>query len=189
MFFDELDQFLVGFRTRNLARSEEISPEEEEDIIDELLDLFLLAYMDGSQDAANELLIDVEPSIDDAMETIEKPIGGRTFRDRVRNYLNGDMGDTTGTPAEAIARVAETESVRIYNESGLKTAKKGGAKLKTWNTVGDNRVRDQHELLNGVTSPIDGYFYTYTGDRAMHPGGFETAENNVNCRCWLTFSK
>ena len=82
MFFDELDQFLVGFRTRNLARSEEISPEEEEDIIDELLDLYLLAWYEGSQDAARELLIEVEPSIEDAREAIDRPIEGKTFRDR-----------------------------------------------------------------------------------------------------------
>ena len=130
MFFDELDQFLVGFRTRNLARSEEISPEEEEDIIDELLDLYLLAWYEGSQDAARELLIETEPSIEDAREAIDRPIEGKTFRDRVRDYLNGDMGQTTGTPAEAIARVAETDSVRLYNEAGLSTAVRAGQRKR-----------------------------------------------------------
>ena len=189
MFFDELDQFLVGFRTRNLARSEEISPEEEEDIIDELLDLYLLAWYEGSQDAARELLIEVEPSIEDAREAIDRPIEGKTFRDRVREYLNGDMGQTTGTPAEAIARVAETDSVRLYNEAGLSTAVKGGATKKTWNTMGDNRVRDTHSPLQGQTVPIDADFYTWDNDKALAPGQFEKASNNVNCRCWLTFSK
>ena len=188
MFFDELDQFLVGFRTRNLARSEEISPEEEDDIIDELLDLYLLAWYEGSQDAARELLIEVEPSIEDARKAIDRPIEGKTFRDRVREYLNGEMGQTTGTPAEAIARVAETDSVRLYNEAGLSTAVKNGATKKTWRTMLDNRVRDAHAILEGQTVPVDAYFYT-DGDKALAPGQFSSADLNCGCRCRISFSK
>ena len=189
MFFDELDAFLTGFRTRDLARSEEKPPVEDEDIIDELLDLYLLAFYEGSKDAANELLIDIEPSVEDAREVINRPIAGKTFEERVRDYLNGDMGETTGTPAEAIARVADTDSVRIYNEAKLNTAAKLGATEKTWHTMGDNKVRDTHAPLDGVSAPINGQFYTWDADSAPAPGQFEKADNNVNCRCWLTFSK
>lgn len=186
MFFDELDQFLYGFRERKFAESGAKRKEEEEDIIDELLDLYLLAYFEGSKDAAEELMIDAEPSVEDAERVINKPVADKTFRERVRGYLSGDMGETTGTPAEAIARVAETDSVRIYNEAKLSTALAHGATEKTWHTMGDEKVRDTHELLDGVTSPIDGMFYTYDGDRAAAPGQFMDASNNVNCRCWLT---
>lgn len=186
MFFDELDQFLGGFRKRNLADSEEKRPREDEDIIDELLDLYLLAFYEGSKDAGKELMMDVEPSVEDAEKVINRPIAGKTFRDRVTEYLNGEMGETTGTPAEAIARVAETDSVRIYNESKLETAVNLGAKEKTWHTMEDEKVRDTHELLDGVSAPIDGLFYTYDGDRAAAPGQFADPSNNVNCRCWLT---
>ena len=186
MFFDELDQFLVGFRKRNLADSKEKRPQEDEDIIDELLDLYLLAFYEGSKDAGKELMMDVEPSVEDAEKVINRPIAGKTFRDRVTEYLNGEMGETTGTPAEAIARVAETDSVRIYNESKLETAVNLGAREKTWHTMEDDKVRDTHELLDGVSAPIDGLFYTYDGDRAAAPGQFADPSNNVNCRCWLT---
>ena len=186
MFFDELDIFLDGFRKRNLADSEEKRPKEDEDIIDELLDLYLLAYYEGSKDAGRELMMDIEPSVEDAERVINRPIAGKTFRERVTDYLNGDMGQTTGTPAEAIARVAETDSVRIYNESKLETAVNLGATEKTWHTMGDEKVRDLHEVLDGVSAPINGYFYTYTGDRALQPGGFTDPEGNVGCRCWLT---
>ena len=186
MFFDELDQFLDDFRTENLARSEAKPPQEEEDIIDELLDLYLLAFYEGSKDAAKELMIDIEPSVEDAREAINQRIDGKTFEDRVRAYASGEMGETTGTPAEAIARVAETDSVRIYNEAKLATAKKNGATTKTWHTMEDFKVRDTHTLLNGVSAPIDGYFYTYDDDKALAPCQFQKASNNVNCRCWLT---
>lgn len=190
MFFDELDVFLENFRTRQFSAQEpRRRQEEEDDIIDELLDLYLLAYFEGSREAAKELMIDEEPSVEKAAEVINRPIAGKTYKDRVREYLNGEMGETTGTPAEAIARVAETDAVRIFNEAGLETAIAGGATTKTWHTMEDNRVRDTHIPLDGVFSPIDGYFYTYDGDKATAPGKFEKTSNNVGCRCWLTYSK
>ena len=186
MFFDTLDEFLDAFRTENIARSEEKSPLEEEDIIDELLDLYLLAFYEGSKDAGKEIGKDVEPSVKDAEKVINKPIDGKTFRDRVREYAHGDMGETTGTPAEAIARVAETDSVRIYNEAKLNTAKRNGAKSKTWHTQEDGKVRDSHFLLEGTTVPIDAYFYTYTGAKAQAPSQFGDAAEDCGCRCWIT---
>lgn len=185
MFFDVLDQFLDGFRTRKFDRSEEKPIEEDEDIIDELLDLYLLAFYEGSQDAARELMIDIEPSVEDAERIINEPIAGKTYKDRVRDYLSGDMGETTGTPAEAIARVAETDSVRIYNEAKLETGLKNGATSKTWFTMEDSRVRDTHQFLQNMTVPIDAKFYTYDGDSAQAPCQFSKPENCVNCRCWI----
>ena len=188
MFFDELDTFLATFRTRVFDPAK-ATKREEDDIIDELLDLYLLAYYEGSQDAARELLVDVEPSVKEAGEIINRPIDGKTYKERVRDYLNGDMGETTGTPAEAIARVADTDSIRIYNEAKLATAKANGATEKTWHTMLDNKVRDTHAPLDGVSAPIDGHFYTWDADKALAPGQFDKAENNCGCRCWLTFSK
>lgn len=186
MFFDELDIFLDGFRKREIVHSEAKPPQEDEDIIDELLDLYLLAYYEGSKDAGRELMMDVEPSVEDAERAINRPIADKTFRERVTAYLNGEMGETTGTTAEAIARVAETDSVRIYNEAKLDTAIGLGASIKTWHTMEDNRVRDTHTFLEGVSAPIDGYFYTYTGAKALAPGQFGDAAEDVGCRCWLT---
>ena len=180
MFFDELDIFLDGFKRRYAIGSEAKSTKaEEEDIIDELLDLYLLAYYEGSKDAGEELMVDIEPSVEDADEVINRPIAGETFKERVRKHIS------EGKPTE-IARVAETDSVRIYNEAKLSTALSHGATEKTWHTMEDERVRDTHEFLDGVSAPIDGLFYTYDGDMAAQPGGFNDPQNNVNCRCWIT---
>lgn len=188
MFFDELDVFLEGFRSR-VFDPKTVTKEEEEDIIDELLDLYLLAYFEGSQEAARALMVDIEPDVEAAKESIDKKIDGKDYKDRVREYLHGEMGETTGTPAEAIARVADTDAVRIFNEGGMDAAIAGGAMMKTWRTMEDEKVRDTHRPLDGVSSPIDGYFYTYDGDKASAPGQFSKAQNNVNCRCQLEFSK
>jgi hypothetical protein len=156
--------------------------EEEEDIIDELLDLFLLAYAMGNSVTNDNLSSNYSPSVDDVMEVVDAKVAGKTWRERVEDYFaNG------GTGAD-ITRIADTEMHRIANTAALDTAKRAKAKNKTWVTMLDDRVRDTHDYLEGVTVGIDDDFITYDGDRASAPGLFSLASNNVNCRCELLFS-
>lgn len=60
---------------------------------------------------------------------------------------------------------------------------------KTWNTMGDDRVRDTHAVLDGTSKALNEAFFTIDGDSAMSPGRFILPENNVGCRCWLTYKK
>lgn len=60
--------------------------------------------------------------------------------------------------------------------------------VKKWVTMGDEKVRDTHEFLNGVKVDLHERFYTYDGDSAMFPSDFQLASNNTNCRCVLSFS-
>ena len=156
--------------------------EEEEDIIDELLDLFLLAYAMGNEVTNENLSSNWMPSTDEVMQVVDAEVADKTWRERVEDYFaNG------GTGAD-IARIADTEMHRIANTAALNTAKKAGATSKTWVTMLDDRVRETHDYLEGMTVGIDEDFYTYDGDHASAPGLFELAENNVNCRCELLFS-
>ena len=156
--------------------------EEEEDIIDELLDLFLLAYAMGNEVTNENLSSNYQPSVDQVMSVVDAKVAGETWRERVEGYFaNGGTG-------EDIARIADTEMHRIANTAALDTAKKAGATSKTWVTMLDDRVRETHDYLEGMTVDIDEDFYTYDGDHASAPGLFELAENNVNCRCELMFS-
>ena len=156
--------------------------EEEEDIIDELLDLFLLAYAMGNEVTNENLSSNYQPSVDQVMSVVDAKVAGETWRERVEGYFaNGGTG-------EDIARIADTEMHRIANTAALDTAKKAGATSKTWVTMLDDRVRETHDYLEGMTVGIDEDFYTYDGDHASAPGLFELAENNVNCRCELLFS-
>ena len=175
--FDELNKFNVQIREQYAA-----GKVSEEDIIDELLDLFLLAYALGNEVTNENLGSDWKPSADEAKEVIDEKVAGKTWRERVKEYTLTD-----GT-ADDIIRIAETESHRIANTSALDTANKAGATQKTWVTMMDDRVRETHDYLEGMTVGIGEDFYTYDGDHASAPGGFELAENNVNCRCELVFS-
>ena len=183
--FDELNNFTLKLRGMfpdgRLPPREE-AREEEEDIIDEMLDLFLLAYAQGNTVTSENLSFDWTPTVDDAMETVDKEVAGKTWRQRVEEYFsnNGSVDD--------LIRIAETEAHRDANESALTTAKRAGATKKTWLTMLDERVRSTHEYLEGMTVGINEDFYTYDGDHASAPGLFDLAENNVNCRCELVFS-
>jgi hypothetical protein len=83
---------------------------------------------------------------------------------------------------------------RMYNLGAIDTAEEvqqinGINILKEWHTVGDDKVRETHKYLEGYKIPLDERFYTFDGDSALYPGGFEEAQNNVGCRCILIYTE
>ena len=180
-------------------------------IIDEILEMLIMAYMYGNE-AGNTMLygsdvvdqivpeqegpnrvIDIDT--DDMKRAVFKVIAGKNWEQRITEYLD----DENGTVDDVI-RVVDTDMNRIYNDSILNVGERaedeepedGGAVkptvMKTWQTVLDDRVRDQHSYLEGMTIPVGRRFYTYTGDSARYPGDFSDPNNNCNCRCRLSLS-
>ena len=111
-------------------------------------------------------------------KSIDKKIDKETWRDRLRKT----------TTKEEIERIFVTESRRVFSEGQYDSAK-GRATHKKWHTQEDEKVRDTHWYLDGLEVKIDDYFYTLSGDRAMHPLGFGIASEDVNCRCFLEYIK
>lgn len=177
--FDELNKFDLSIRERFLNGLERT---DREDIIDELLDLFLLAYAQGNEVTNANLNFDWEPSIEDVGNTVNAEVAGKTWRERVDEYF-----DNGGT-ADDIIRIADTETHRIANTAAIDTARRAGAKNKTWVTMMDDRVRADHDYLEGMTVGIDEDFYTWQGYHAPAPGLFGVPEEDINCRCELIFS-
>ena len=180
--FDELNSVADDIRAKIAKTDGKLEKEDEEDIIDELLDLFLLAYATGNGVTNDNLSSSWKPTVDEVMDTVDAKVAGKTWEERVREYAEN------GGTADDIVRIAETETHRIANEAALNTAKKAGATSKTWQTMMDDRVRETHDYLLGVTVGINDDFITFDGDSAPAPGMFSLAENNVNCRCELIFS-
>lgn len=178
--FDELNRFTADLRER-FPSGKLVFSDDFEDIIDLMLDLFLLAYAQGNEITNASLSSNWQPTLDEVMETVDKKVAGKTWRERVEEYF------ANGGSVDDIVRIAETETHRDANEAALNTAIHGGATSKTWVTMLDDRVRDTHFPLEGQTIPIDADFYTWDGDMAQAPGQFNKAENNVNCRCELQF--
>lgn len=180
--FDELNKFTVNLQERFPDGKLVVTDSEEEDIIDELLDLFLLAYAMGNEVTNENLSSNWMPSVDEVMNTVNAKVAGKTWRERAEEYFS------SGGTVDDLIRIAETEVHRDANTAALETARKAGAKNKTWITMMDEKVRDTHQYLEGMTVGIDEDFWTYDNDHASAPGLFEFAENNINCRCELLFS-
>lgn len=188
MPFDELNTFkamVTEYKTQPLALSEK--EKLRDDIWDYIEYLLFEAYVYGNVQAMDDLgLLDRDPQelIDrDEMErVINEPVAGKTYRDRIREYL--DAEDST---IEDFQRVAETDATRVYNAGVVDGGKNSGVPgvQKQWITMEDEKVRSTHEYLQSMTVPLDADFYTYDGDHARAPGLFTLPENNINCRCTL----
>ena len=179
---DEINKFSSYLRKR-FPSGKVLSQEDHEDIIDEMLDLFLLAYTMGNEVTNASLSSDWTPTLDEVLETVDKRVAGKTWRERAEKYF------ANGGSVDELLRIVETEAHRDANEAALKTAVVAGAKTKTWMTMMDDKVRETHYPLEGQTIPIEADFYTWDGDKGSAPGLFERPENNVNCRCELMFGR
>lgn len=178
---DELNRLEVEIRDR--FGDEHLKFDDDyEDVIDMMLDLFLLAYAMGNSVTNENLSSNYQPSVDEVMSVVDAKVAGETWRERVEGYfVNG------GTGAD-LARIATTETHRIANQAAYETAKKAGATEKTWHCMMLPTSRDTHIYLDGVKAPIDGEFYSFKGGSTMYPGQWGIAEEDVNCLCWLSFS-
>jgi hypothetical protein len=86
--------------------------------------------------------------------------------------------------------IAEEETNSAWNEADFAEEKENGSKFKTWATIGDNKVRESHREVDGLTIPIDQPF-ELEGGLMMYPrdDSLGASDEEINgCRCWLEFS-
>ena len=85
---------------------------------------------------------------------------------------------------------AEDQSNVIYDISDFDDALHGNYTYKTWETAGDNHVRNSHVEVEGLTIPIDEPFQLQ-GGYMMYPHddslGVDESEL-IMCRCSLSYS-
>ena len=148
-----------------------------DDIIEDMFGVFLLSYYRG----VATVNPDYKPTLREVKETIDDEVQGKTWRERMREHY-----EQGGTIAD-VTRIIETEAHRDANTAAYEAAKKAGCTTKTWHTMLDDKVRDSHRYLQGVTIPIDAEFYSAYGGHTMFPGQWGIAEEDCNCRCWLTY--
>ena len=142
-----------------------------------------LVYAYGWKDAEEIVgLVPFRDGFDD--KAVNLDIDHKTFRDRVEEQVED------GT-LEGLLRIIDSESHRDYNAGVYDAAKESGIPglKKKWGTMMDERVRDTHDYLEGMTVGIDEKFYTYTGASALYPGGFGDPSEDCNCRCIITLQK
>lgn len=198
--FDELNEIrttISGEMTEMLARDKRIDRKRCEDIIFELI---TMGYVYGIEVAGLDLEEDLPVDAERMRDVAWKRTAGENFSDRIGNHLQAfeqsPMDEAAVNKlADQLSVLAETETHRAIN-----TGEQDGADYyaeehpqetlyKMWVTMGDDRVRDTHDYLEGAIVPKDARFYTYDGDSAKVPGGFTLPENNCGCRCLLKWIK
>jgi hypothetical protein len=188
MPFDELNTFrqmVTEYKTEPLTNDER--ERLRDDIWDYIEFLLIEAYTYGNVQAMQDLgLLDKDPAdlINRGVmeQTINEEIAGKTYKDRIREYL-----DDENSTVEDFTRVAETDATRVYNAGVVDGGRNSGIRgvRKQWITMDDDRVRSTHDYLADMVVPLNEDFYTYDGDHARAPGLFTLPENNINCRCTL----
>lgn len=128
--------------------------------------------------------LDTEPDETVRREAIYAEVDGKTFADRITEYAAGGLEVFEAK----VLNLAETDGHRVRScgllDAGAELTDAGLTVTKTWRGVMDERERDPHVALEGVTVPYDGNF-EIGGFKAPAPGLFGVAELDCNCRCVL----
>ena len=102
------------------------------------------------------------------------------FNRQAREEILAQRGNEPYTPQNEAQRASSSTR-------GVRPVPGAQVVEKVWATMEDERVRETHNLLDGVGVPLGTLFVTIDGDSARYPGDFTKAENNTNCRCILTY--
>jgi hypothetical protein len=179
------NSYVLAFDELNaLTSTSYYSATETEQVIDDVLSFLIKAYQLGIQAASKMLAYDLSLDVNSMRDAIYAVIDGKTFEDRVADHVtSGDLG--------RLQALVESEYQRVFNiaicDGGSQFQRdRGWGVSKTWTTMMDEKVRDTHKYLEGMTVALDEEFYTYDGDHAPAPHGFTKVENNANCRCVVT---
>lgn len=179
---DELNALIERLKANTDAYGK-VRKEYEDELFEDIIDLYLLGVLGGIDTANEDTGADVRLSADDVSEIVYRPVAKKTWVQRIREYMN------SGTEEE-IAKVIDTDLHRIYNEAQFNAAVKSGIECrKRWSAILDERTRDAHVLLNGAVVGLNEYFYATDGSKALYPGGFGVAEQDCNCRCEIVYVK
>ena len=205
MTFDELNQ-LVGmkrsepfddyFAPMKLSKerkSQRIRLAEEFD--DEFL--YVLSLMFYSQKFNDDVVRDLYDRYLQAMIAAgivinnEHEMQAQKFAIQAVSTTNKHLDDPYYYSEDRARLCAEDQANFVGDISDLREAIDAGMNYKTWETVGDDRVRPSHVEVEGVTIPIDEPFELAGGYMmAPHDSSMGVDESEiVMCRCSLSFSR
>lgn len=96
----------------------------------------------------------------------------------IKNRFTHDMNNAF--------RIAQTEGHRVSQETAFDTAKRykeqGADIVKQWDSTMDRKTRPHHVKLDGQIRELEDPFEV-EGHKAMYPGGFGIASEDIRCRC------
>lgn len=114
-------------------------------------------------------------------EVLNDGIEAGSSIDEIAGDIEDTFDDIDSGRAETIARTevgyaSNAASTAAYELSGL-------VSKREWVATQDDRVRDDHDEMDGQTVDMDEPFTAPDGATAMFPGDFGVGEQDINCRC------
>jgi hypothetical protein len=109
----------------------------------------------------------------------------RKFKARAESIATYETQSAAESTKMAEAQVTSGRAPSIGGEVTRRPERRITPATKTWQTMGDNRVRASHRAVNGQTVPIDQPFQVGTS-MLMYPADSSLgadAKEIVNCRC------
>lgn len=108
---------------------------------------------------------------------------GKTLR-----QIAGDIQGDIGSDEVRAQRIATTELTGSLNAghvvNGEEAEEAGVTIVKTWVTIGDDKVRPDHEESDGQVVEGSAGLFDVGGEQAPYPGFADlSADNRINCRC------
>lgn len=114
---------------------------------------------------------------------------GSSYYDISKGIAAGMTGDYSKMRGGALGKamtIARTEGHRIStasaHDAAVKSKEAGADVVKQWDAALDRRTRPHHSQLDGQIRELDEPFEV-AGRKAMYPGGFGVASEDINCRC------
>lgn len=177
--FDEIHALVEEIGCTSVVEYEALSAEERRRRKDKFWDCLWDWLLDGW--AAGLLFVGKDKDIPDLTKVLNWVYP--------RGKTTSEIYERDITDKEKLQRMIEAEANRCFNTGVIEAVRDVKGVMKTWETMGDERVRESHDYLEGMTIPFDEEFVTIGGDSALAPGMFQEAENNCNCRCWISITK
>ena len=145
-------------------------------------------------------------------KALKTPVGGLTIdlrMDRIRDDLANKMtsvvtrgvqnGDSWtkianefksegGKNLSTVQRIVRTEGHRLEEQAKLDVAQKSRKPLlKVWTSERDSRVRALHVIMDGQTREMEEEFNSPSGASGQTAGQLNSPEDDINCRCYVTY--
>lgn len=166
---------------------------------DTIFELITMGYAYGIEVAGLDLEQDIPLHYERMVDTAWAKTAGETFADRLHTHLSEAEEALASEDPETVAKrltdqlsvIAETETHRSMNTGVMDGAEEfldenpQRTIYKQWMTMRDDRVREEHEDLEGAVVPVGARFYSWSGDSARFPGDFMSPELNIGCRCLI----
>lgn len=184
-FIDELQQrdFTIARQfseTVIVRNSPKIEVRQEEDF-----DRTLAGFMQREADLLQEISFINAATAAAIIEQVEDFIENNKSVAQLKQAIQ-DVGITDPVRASRIARTIGTNAASIGQ---FVAAQETGANTKTWNVAGF-ATREIHNDRNGETVPMTARFSVQSGSIGPRWPGDATvsADDRINCRCFLTYS-